>query len=300
MNLTISVSGGGGLFRFLISYILCFKHVDNTVTNEPLKITITDIRSDRPKPGMHEQIVKTLESLINTGYIKCNPEPKIGLTKITIERTAKYDELDVVVVTRGSTLLVAQNFIVPLVLLGGKVLIKGVFGGISSPPNLESTLKVLETCDLLKFLNFTLTKNGLLITRTDVDITSFTGIELKNSWTPYKNIPNSKEFKGNVDNKTFIFVGETHHDEILIWMKRVCDKFGYCPFVYDQLLMFAAILGGNILVPHELMELKTDGKLYDSHTFNLIKLFTLFSDVFKPKITETETGKHIQFDQIAF
>ena len=268
--MNIELSGGGGNFRFLVSFLLCSK--ENTIIN------IDKIRIDRPKPGMHDQIVQTLKTI--NKYIKCEPDPSVGLQSVKLTRTNEKDEFNLDINTRGSAFLVLQNFTIPLLILGGRVKVSGVIGGISSPPNIENVIKILETCDLAKYFIITQKKNSLIMERTTMPYDNSI-IKIINPLTDYKQIPDSKYYWSNSNHKTFY--AKTNYEiktnvmtieskKMLEWMNKVYSNSGYCPFVYDQLISFAAILGGTILYPVELEDKMTNGEYYDIHAYSLVEL----------------------------
>ena len=268
--MNIELTGGGGNFRFLVSFLLCSK--ENTIIN------VNKIRIDRPKSGMHDQIVQTLKTIDK--YIKCEPEPSVGLRSVKLTRTNVSDEFNLDISTRGSAFLVLQNFTIPLLILGGRVKVTGVIGGISSPPNVENVIKVLETCDFAKYFTIVQKKNSLIIERTSIPYDNST-IKIINPWTSYVRIPDSKFYWSNPNNKTSYAktnseiktnIMTTESKKMLHWMSKVCDSSGYCPFVYDQLISFAAILGGTILYPIELEDKIDKDEYYDIHAYSLVEM----------------------------
>jgi hypothetical protein len=290
--MNIELTGGGGNFRFVVSYLLCGK--ENTVIN------VNKIRIDRPNPGMHDQIVQTLKAI--SKYLKCEPEPSVGLQCVKLTRTNVTDEFDLDINTRGSAFLVLQNFTIGLLVLGGKVKVHGVIGGISSPPNIENVIKVLEICDLAKYFIITQKKNSIIMERTSVLFNNPT-IKIVNPWTDYTRIPDLKYYWSNPNNKTFyakskaeiktnIMTSKTK--KILDWMNKIYDNTGYCPFVYDQLITFAAILGGTVEFPIELEDKINNDEYYDIHAYSLV---LILSSIVKINVCMANTIRTLTFEK---
>ncbi len=118
--------GGGQVLRYSAALSL--------VTGEPF--TITNIRGGRERPGMMRQHVTALEAARIIGQAEATGL-SVGSTELTFRPgTTKPGEYRFAIGTAGSTALVLQTVLVPLLYAGGpsQLIIEGGTHAMSAPP----------------------------------------------------------------------------------------------------------------------------------------------------------------------
>lgn len=262
---------GGAIIRTILSIILL----------KPLIFDLISIRKSRPKPGLHDQAVQVLEQLTLAGEIDCIPEPTIGLENLTIKGLGKQGRIDLQIHSRGSIWLILQSFYIPILMRGGSIQVTGRNFGIGSPPCLEYISKILTLCNLEKYLDLQINRPNdifatVILSRNDTafDCQTYGGVKIVHSWSPFKNPLPKKTFIVDKSNRLALAIGKNQKAsmELFKWMMGVLETTGYCPYAYDQLLMFAMVLGGTIACHELLNATDLNGDRYDFHVQALLEL----------------------------
>ena len=247
------------------------------MTNPHQPFTLTNIRAGRPKTGMHEQLVATLNALIREGYLQCSPKPEIGNSTMTL---VGLKEVPLIIsepiVTRGSVWLVFQAIMPAMLAFGGKVNIIGRNIGCNSIINSEHYQKILDLVDLNVF-TFTEIMNGI-----DVNVT----IELNKGigksqpiifngkgWTSYtRNVDILKRYYFvDKDLKTCLIKDRLKKPpKQFEWQQRVLSETDYNFSVFDNIMGLCLIFSGKFIYPKILDEDDFDGHMrsaYDLATY---------------------------------
>jgi len=255
INLVSPSNGGGQWVRSAISLALLASGRGVRVSN---------IRSGRPKPGIHAQLEDLIGVLVNAGHLSCEPECPgiIGKDTITLVGTSAGPLSDLEIKSRGSTWLMIQALLIPVSVRKGRALVNGNPGHFNSIQGLKSYGYIVGgTCELDVCIEktgkeFLLKSSSLAPQGTPV---RFLGESFfSTDWHPVEVFQKDKH------------VRETEFG----WRISVREKFGVCASAYDNWIMYAIFLGGKLEIPFIMFDKHTDGVTFiDDHVQTMISLF---------------------------
>lgn len=278
-NYSIDCSNGSGLFvRFIIAYVM--------INSLPICVELHGIRNTRPNPGINDQLLSTLIQLRRAGYIKVG-RLELGQLDVTISNTGARHKINMYIKTRGSSWLVLQMFLVPLLVLGGKITIDGNDLGCSSP-TYESLISMLKMCNMLKYYTIQRQKGKITVSA--------------NKIIPPPICIKSEDIFDNVDyhlsedvreyflTKDNIFSLDT---DDLMWQWNCKEQIGYTPYFVDQWFVYVIFFGGYLEIPTCLFEKNPKtGDYYDTHFHQLLELMDTFVDDVEITVIPSETPNY--------
>ncbi len=232
-------SGGGQWVRAAISLAL------STVG---LGIKIANIRSDRPKPGIHDQLESLIISLVINGYLSCRDVTEtskrgvlIGKKEVVIcgvhSMPIGSKDNPLRIKTSGSTWLVMQALVAPIAKRTGYVIVNGNPSNFNSVQGIDAFNTILKLTGLSKHITVSQHNNLYHITCTepftDQIMPSYDVVNM-----PVKVYEKDKQ----------------KAEEEYKWRTKVKEQTGKCPSYYDNALLFATVFGGHIIIPDILFE----------------------------------------------